>query len=260
MENNYDRHRTEKVLSLALDLGKSMIKCGAEMNRVEETIIRIGYAYGMKSTEVFSVVSMITATVADEGGRTHTETRRIYSYSINFDKLEQLNSLSRKICSEKPDTEEARAELERIVSHTRLFNPIALFGYAVASASFAVFFGGDLADALASVPIAVMIYFFNAFVKVTGASRFFFTALTSAVAGAMALLFVYIGFGNNADMIMIGNIMLLIPGLMMTNSVREMLCGDLMSGMLRLMESVILALSIALGYAIPIYISGLMGV
>ncbi len=260
MNTDYDRHQTERVLSLALDLGKSMIKCGAEMNRVEETIIRIGYAYGMKSTEVFSVVSMITATVADEGGRTHTETRRIYSYSINFDKLEQLNALSRKICSEKPDTEKAREELEKIMVPSRLFNPIVLFGYMLASAGFAVFFGGTVMDGIATIPISVMIYLLNSFVKVTGASRLFFTALTSALAGSLALVFVRFGFGNNADMIMIGNIMLLIPGLMMTNSVREMLCGDLMSGILRLLESVILALSIAVGYAIPIYISGLLGV
>ncbi|MBR5438431.1 MAG: threonine/serine exporter family protein [Clostridia bacterium] len=260
MENTYDRHRTERVLSLALDLGKSMIKCGAEMNRVEETIIRIGYAYGMKSIEVFSVVSMITATVTDEGERTHTQTRRIYSYSINFDKLEQLNALSRKICSEKPETQTAREELDRIMVPSRVFNPVVMLGYVLASAGFAVFFGGTVMDAVATMPIAVMIYLFNSFVKVTGASRLFFTALTSALSGAAALAFVHIGFGSNADMIMIGNIMLLIPGLMMTNSVREMLCGDLMSGILRLLESVILALSIALGYAIPIYISGFLGV
>lgn len=258
--NTNDKIQTERVLSLALDLGKSMIKCGAEMNRVEETIIRIGYAYKMKTTEVFSVVSMITATVCDENGRTHTQTRRIYSYSINFDKLEQLNALSRKICAETPDTEKAREELERIMVPSRLFNPVVLLGYVLASAGFAVFFGGTVMDALATVPISVVIYLFNAFVKVTGASRLFFTALTSAFSGALAILFVCLGFGDNADMIMIGNIMLLIPGLMLTNSVREMLCGDLMSGILRLLESVILALSIAVGFAIPIYISGLMGV
>ena len=260
MNTNYDRNRTERVLSLALDLGKSMIKCGAEINRVEETITHIGFAYGMKSTEVFSVVSMITATVADEGGRTHTQTRRIYSYSINFDKLEQLNALSRKICTEKPDTEKAREELEKIMVPSRLFNPIVLFGYMIASAGFAVFFGGTVMDGLATMPISAMIYLLNSFVKVTGASRLFFTALTSALSGSLALFFVHIGFGTNADMIMIGNIMLLIPGLMMTNSVREMLCGDLMSGILRLLESVILALSIAVGFAIPIYISGFLGV
>lgn len=257
---NHDKIQTEKVLGLALDMGKSMIKCGAEMNRVEETIMRIGHAYNMKSTEVFSVVSMMTATATDENGRTHTQTRRIYSYSVNFDKLEKLNALSRKICSEKPDTEQARQELEKIMVPSKLFNPVVLLGYALASSGFAMFFGGTFLDGLATVPIAVVIYLLNSFIKVTGASRLFFTVLTSAISGALALLFVHIGFGNNADMIMIGNIMLLIPGLMLINSVREMLCGDLMSGILRLLESVILALAIAAGFAIPIYISGLLGV
>lgn len=259
MENN-DKIQTEKVLGLALDMGKSMIKCGAEMNRVEETIMRIGHAYNMKSTEVFSVVSMMTATATDENGRTHTQTRRIYSYSINFDKLEKLNALSRKICSEKPDIGQAREEMEKIMVPSRLFNPIVLFGYIVAAAAFAVFFGGTIMDGIATIPISVIIYLLNSYIKVTGASRLFFTALTSALAGSLALVFVHLGFGSNADMIMIGNIMLLIPGLMLINSVREMLCGDLMSGILRLLESVILALSIAAGFAIPIYISGLMGV
>lgn len=258
--NNYDKLHTEQVLSLALDLGKSMIKCGAEINRVEETVIRVCYAYNMKSTEVFSVVSMMTATVIDENGRTHTQTRRIISYSTNFDKLEKLNALSRKICSEMPDTEKAREELEKIMVPSKLFNPIVLVGYMMASAGFAVFFGGTLLDGIATMPIAVVIYLLNSFVKVTGASHLFFKALTSAIAGSLALLFVHIGFGNNADMIMIGNIMLLIPGLLLTNSVREMLCGDVMSGILRLMESVLFAMAIAVGYAIPIYISGLMGV
>ena len=55
----------EQVLSFALDLGKSMVKCGAEINRVEETVIRICYAYGMEKAQVFSIVSMIHATVMD---------------------------------------------------------------------------------------------------------------------------------------------------------------------------------------------------
>ena len=66
----------------------------------------------------------------------------------------------------------------------------------------------------------------------------------------------HLGLADNAGMIMIGDIMLIIPGLMLIHSVREMLCGDLMSGLLRLLESLILALAIACGFAIPILILG----
>lgn len=43
----------EKVLSLALDLGKNMVKCGAEVNRAEQAVMRICYAYGMEKAQVF---------------------------------------------------------------------------------------------------------------------------------------------------------------------------------------------------------------
>lgn len=242
----------EKVLSLALDMGKSMVQCGAEINRVEETVRRICYAYGLSRTEVFSIISMVYATVIDKDGRTQTQMRRIYSYAPNFDRLEQLNSLSRKICSTVPDIDEAARELKDLFVKKKPFRPTVCLGYIVAAMGFTVFFGGTLLDAVASAPIALVIYIMNAYIKATGVNRLFFTALSSAVSGFLALLFVNFGFGENANMIMIGDIMLLIPGLMLVNSVREMLCGDIMSGLLRLLESIIIAMAIACGFAVAI--------
>lgn len=251
-----NKEYSEKVLSLALELGKSMVQCGAEINRVEETVRRIGFAYGMNRTEVFSIISMVYATVIDKNGKTHTQMRRIYSYAPNFDRLEQLNSLSRKICSEVPDIDEAAAELKSLFVKKNPFRPTVCLGYIIGAMGFTVFFGGTLWDAVAASPIALVIYLMNAYIKSTGVNRLFYTALSSFVAGFLALIFVHYGFGENANMIMIGDIMLIIPGLMLVNSVREMLCGDLMSGLLRLLESVILAMAIACGFAVAIIIGG----
>lgn len=246
----------EKVLTLALDLGKSMVKCSAEINRVEETVIRICYAYGIKKAQVFSIISMITATVIEDSGQPHTQTRRIYAYSTNFGRLEKLNALSRKICEETPDIDEARKELNEICSEEKTFSVKACIGHIVAASAFTIFFRGTILDALAAAPIGLIIYLMNAYIKARGMSRLFFTALTSALAGTLALIFVRIGFGDNPGTIMIGDIMLIIPGLMLINSVREMLCGDVMSGLLRLLESIIIAMSIACGFAIPLLLSG----
>lgn len=246
----------EKVLTLALDLGKSMVKCSAEINRVEETVIRICYAYGIKKAQVFSIISMITATVIEDSGQPHTQTRRIYAYSTNFGRLEKLNALSRKICAETPSIDVARKELNEICAEEKTFSVKACIGHIVAASAFTVFFRGTALDALAAAPIGLIIYLMNAYIKARGMSRLFFTALTSALAGTLALIFVRIGFGDNPGTIMIGDIMLIIPGLMLINSVREMLCGDVMSGLLRLLESIIIAMSIACGFAIPLLLSG----
>ena len=243
---------TGEVLSLAMDLGKSMVKCGAEMNRVEETIIRVCYAYGMKRVEVFSIISMMTVTAFDENGKDYTQSRRIYAYSNNLGRLEKLNALSRMICSELPDISKAKDDLEKINNEERRFRLSACLGNVIAAAAFAIFFGGSWRDALAAIPIAVMIYLMNSFIKAKGMNRLFFTAVCSALSGFFALLFVRLGLADNADMIMIGDIMLIIPGLMLINSIREMLCGDVMSGLMRFLETLIVALAIACGFAVPI--------
>lgn len=246
----------ENVLSLALDLGKGMVQCGAEINRVEETVLRICYAYNIKKTEVFSVISMVYATVISDEGKTHTQMRRIYSNAVNFRRLENLNALSRKICAETPDIDEARKELEELLCDTRHFDIFVCLGYIVSAMSFAVFFGGSLLDAAAAAPIAFIVYLMNVYIKANGVNRLFFTALSAAVIGFLAEVFVHFGFGNNADMIMIGDVMVIIPGLMLINSVREMLCGDVMSGLLRLLESIIIAMAIACGFAVSILAAG----
>lgn len=235
-----------------MDLGKSMVKCGAEMNRVEETIIRVCYAYGMKRVEVFSIISMMMVTAFDEDGNDYTQSRRIYANSNNLGRLEKLNALSREICSELPDITEASERLEKINSEEKRFRLSACLGNVLAAAAFAIFFGGSWRDALATVPIAVMIYLMNSFIKAKGMNRLFFTAVCSALSGFFAIIFVRLGLADNADMIMIGDIMLIIPGLMLINSIREMLCGDVMSGLMRLLESLIVALAIACGFAVPI--------
>ncbi len=243
---------TGEVLSLALDIGKSMVKCGAEMNRVEETIIRICYAYGMKRVEVFSIISMMTVTAFDEEGNDYTQSRRIYAYSNNLGRLEQLNALSRSICFDPIEISAAREELEKINNEEKRFRLSACFGNVIAASAFTVFFGGSWRDALAAAPIAVMIYLMNSFIKARGMNRLFFTAVCSALSGFFALLIVRVGLADNADMIMIGDIMLIIPGLMLINAIREMLCGDIMSGLMRFLETIIIALSIACGFAVPI--------
>lgn len=244
------------VLSLAMDIGKSMVRCGAEINRVEETVIRICHAYGMQQTDVFSVISVIVATARDKSGNEVTLSRRIYSYATNFRQLEQLNALSRRLCASPVDPAAVREELDAISRDPLHLHPTACVGYILGAAAFTVFFGGSWKDALAAAPIAAILWLIGSLIRVHGMSKLFVTALSSATAGFLAIAFVKLGLADNAGMIMIGDIMVIIPGLALIHSVREMLCGDLMSGLLRLLEALILALAIACGFAVPILVLG----
>ena len=244
----------QAVLSFAMDLGKSMVQCGAEISRVEESVLRVCCAYGMEDTQVFSIISVIVATTFDKDRKSETQSRRIYTYATNFQKLERLNALSRRVFETHPPLAEAAAELQAIHNEKDRFHVTACLGYILGASAFTVFFGGSWKDALCAAPIAVILYLVSTLFKVRGMNKLFVTGLSSAISGFLAIAFVRLGIADNASMIMIGDIMLIIPGLMLINSVREMLCGDVMSGLLRLLESLIISAAIACGFAIPLLI------
>ena len=81
-----------------------------------------------------------------------------------------------------------------------------------------------------------------------GMNQIFVNAVASFLLSFSAILLVRLGLGQDTNRIIIGNIMLLIPGIALTNSLRDMISGDIMSGMLRFFDAVLVAAAIAAGY------------
>ena len=105
------KEEMERYLYCAMSIGEKMLKSGAEVGRVEDTITRICHAYGARRVDVFSLTSLIITSVEMEGEETITQTRRVLTASTDFTLLDQLNCLSRRICQEKTSPEEIQREL-----------------------------------------------------------------------------------------------------------------------------------------------------
>ena len=103
-----------KLLSCALTVGENMLTSGAEVGRVEDTVTRICRAYGAKHVNVLTITSSIVASAVFEDDKSVTETRRITKQNTNFERLDYLNSLSREICSEKPEIAYIEKKLDAI--------------------------------------------------------------------------------------------------------------------------------------------------
>ena len=111
-----------------------------------------------------------------------------------------------------------------------------------------MFFGGDLRDMIASALIGIVLKLLESFLKRSSLNSPITVFLCCGVGGILANLAVYIGLGHRADLISIGNIMLLIPGIAFTNSLRDLFSGDTITGLIRCMESVLLAFVVGLGF------------
>ena len=237
-----------------LDMGALLLDCGAEISRVEETLMRMGRAYGARHVDAFAITSIITLTMEFADEDAITETRRIYSSAgTDFYRLEKLNDLSRSCCAAPIPVEELKAKLEHVAAGKKP-ESVILWGSILAAGGFAVFFGGTVWDGLTAAAFALLICFLQkrlgrTQISTTG-SNLFISFLIGLGVGLLCRLVPVL----HMDMILIGDIMLLIPGIAMTNSIRNMLGGNTISGAVRLLESLIWAVALAGGFMIAMLI------
>ena len=133
---------------------------------------------------------------------------------------------------------------------------LKFIGAILVSGGFTVFFGGSWLDCIAASIDGIIIILMELFLASREKNQIVYNFVVSVVAGIAALLLVEVGLGDHSDKIMIGGIMLLIPGIAMTNAIRDMLIGDIASGLLRLVNSVLVAAAIACGFAFTIIVLG----
>ena len=245
MENHITN---EEILTSAINIGEQLLVSGAEISRVEDTIRRICAAYGIKQSHIFSIASSIIVTLETEDGQWITQTRRIHSYGTNMWRLDRLNNLSRKICATKPTFKEISEEFEGLREGPAYSLKVQCATYAMIAAAFTVFFGGNFRDGFAALFVgAVMRLQLHVFSGMHMKS-IFSNVICSLLSDMTCILMCYIGVGQNPEMIMIGNIMLLIPGVLLTNSFRDFISGDMITGLLHFTEAMIIAICVAVGF------------
>lgn len=242
-------NRSSLLLDLAVDMGYELAMSGAETFRVEESINRMLRAYGLQA-EVFALPTWLNVCIQDEDGQPLTKMRRIGHHGNDLDMVEKLNGLCRTICSQTPRAEEGqlwlRQLLERRLTYTSAAQYLAGF---LSAAGFCLFFGGDLADSLCSGLCGALVCFVNQQLDARKANHFFRTIASSFLMAMLAYALGLLGFGHNCDAITIGSLMLLVPGLLFTNAMRDIIYGDTLSGTNRIVQVFLVAAAIALGTA-----------
>lgn len=245
-----------KLLQAILDIAEEMLICGAEVERVEDSIERMCDAYGCTRTNAFIITSNIQVTFEDPDGNIITQIRRIVRNDVNFDRLDYLNDLSRYICATKPSLPDLMEKYEEVMNRKQLPVWVEYLGAVLASSGFAVFFGGNLADGLYAAALGMIITAVRRTLGKYEKNALALAFMSSVIAGGVAVLAIPLGINVHIDKVMIGGIMLLIPGIAMTNSIRDMLAGDIGTGLLRLANSLLLAVTIACGFALPMILMG----
>jgi len=249
----------DKLLNLGSELGRTLMYSGAEIFRVEESVTRVLNAYGAQP-QVFAIPNCLIVSIDTPEGEPMTRMCRIGPHGTDIELLEHCNDFCRKICTRPLPVDEALSAMRALPNgRQRYSNRAVLLGYCIAAAFFSAFFGGTLRDffcaGLTGLAVGCCVLYGQPLI---GSNAFFRTVICSSVAALIPMILVAVGFGENQDLITIGVLMLLVPGMALTNAMREIMAGDIISGVNRTAEVILIATAIALGTALPLMVARLM--
>lgn len=245
----------DRLLCLALDIGSGMLKSGGEIHRVEDTVNRICRAYGAAHVEIFAISSVIFAAIRLQSGEYSSQIRRVDSVDNHLQRLEQYNSLSRRICKNQVPLDELDAMIVDIKKTPSYPSWLRILAAGFGAGVFAIFFGGGLWDGLLAMVIGAIMFSVD-LLPSARVNRLAKTAVQSFLGGLLASLAIRAGLGQDQEAIMIGTIMVLIPGLSFGTAFRDLLCGDFLTGTLNTVQCVLAAAMIAGGYLLAMFFVG----
>ena len=252
-ENNNEpgskRHEWEERLALVLDIAEQMVISGAEVARTEYSVRRICKSFGAVRTEALSITTSLIVTVYYDEYGSVTQTRRVEKFAYNMDRLEKMNELSREICDKKLSIEDGRKRFSELMAEKYYSFHTQILFFMLIAFTFTLFFGGSIKDALVSSFIAIIFKYIDEFARKIEINKFIPIVASSLLGGFLAIMAVRAGLADSVGKVSIGDVMLLIPGIMLTNSLRDMFGGDTITGGIRFIEATLIAIMIAVGFS-----------
>lgn len=237
------------LLDMSTDLGYELAMAGAETFRVEESISRCLAAYGVEA-EVFAIPNYLVVSIITEDGQPITRMRRIGHHGNDLDAVEKFSGLSRAYCNRKPDPKEGLKWLDLVRSKREFYSmPMQYVGNFLGAFGYALFFGGNFVDAVCGGICGMLVGLVNKFLDDRKANQFFRTIASSYLMALLAYALGALGIAPSSDAVTIGALMILVPGLLFTNAMRDIIYGDTNSGVNRIVQVFLVAVALALGTA-----------
>lgn len=238
----------DTLLDGCCQVGVQIVRCGGEIQRAEDTVRRLLAAYRLEG-EVFAVPNCVWVSVRAPDGRVHTVMRRVPSIVTDIDGIERFNDLSRRLCADPPaDPAELSARCGAALAELRAYPVVLrLAGYFLGAFFFALFFSGSWAEAAAAGLAGLAGGTVLVLLERARANGFLTTLISAFVLGAAACGLPALGAPINLEVTVAGGLMVLVPGLVFTSFMSDLLTGDMMAGLATFARAVLSAAAIALG-------------
>ncbi|MFS0863092.1 threonine/serine exporter family protein [Fredinandcohnia sp. 179-A 10B2 NHS] len=244
--------KSKEIIEICLLAGKIMLQSGAETYRVEDTMNRIAASFGINESHSYVTPTGIMFSI---NSVEQTNLIRISNRSTDLEKVTIVNSISRSISAGDVTIQEAKRQLQELEKADHSYPVwLQIIAAALASGCFTIMFLGGWVDFLPSCVAGGVGYIGFIYIHRYVQLKFFAEFMASFMIGVVAYIFVTTGLGKEIDKIIIGSVMPLVPGLLITNAVRDLLAGHLVSGISKGAEAFLTAFAIGTGVAVVLSI------
>ena len=257
----------KSIANMAVLAGEIMLRSGAETYRVEDTIKHIldtaggagapgtgiggSESAGAVRTESLVMLTGIIVTIERPGQEAITVMRRVHDRGTNMHRIVEVNEISRKYCAGDLSAEETWEKLKSIKGRQ-----YTVWMYNIATvlvpAGFAPLFGGGLREIFAAGAVGILLAVIMTIGKRMRISSFILNMICAGGVAAAAMVLKAWYPILNMDTVIISGIMPLVPGVAITNAIRDTLRGDYISGGARALEAFVTAAAVAIGAGVGI--------
>jgi uncharacterized membrane protein YjjP (DUF1212 family) len=246
----------DDILRSATEGARLVLEFGGETYRAEEIALKIAEAYGANDAECFATTTGAMLSIEDRKGNIHSAVRRIKRRHINLNALDRVSKIAEEAARGETTPQQALTELAAISDAPGYPEPVMLVAAALLSSFFSLLYGGGLQEALLAAPIGLLTRLtVSACSKRLGISDFFINVIGGFLIAFLARGSAVIIPGIKPDAIIIGAIMLLVPGLAIVNAIRDIITGDLVAGTARGVEAFMTAAAISLGAVVALVLT-----
>lgn len=239
---NKEEIEKEHAFALVVAAGEIQLQSGAEITRVEETMNHMAKALRLDSLETYVIANGIFATAEGTEHMQRAGMKHISTGDTDLRKIEEVNTLSRKLERGELTMEEAWVRIEEIRKLGDYPAKILIAAYALGAGCFCYALGGTGNDAVSAAIVGFALGVFFHFLKIWQNSKALRTILGSMLVSFLALTLHELGIDDNANWVIIGGVIPMIPGVSFTSAIRDLVENDYVSGLIRMMD-VLLTLS-----------------
>jgi uncharacterized membrane protein YjjP (DUF1212 family) len=251
-----------KLIKISKLSAQMILENGGETYRAEDTIKYICKSFGVREIDAIATPTGIYITISVDGAISSTAVKRIKKRSINLDKIDKVNNISRMLTAHEITLEDALVRLEEIRNDCRT-GKFSVFYGGISAAFFTLLFGGGFIEFIIALLSGIIVTLVSEKFEDLSSYQFFSSIAAGVIISSFAIIGVTLVGRGNYNYVILGGIMPQLPGLAMTNAIRDTIRGDLISGTARGTEALLVAASLAAGTGVIIsffYAVGLLPV